>query len=984
MALQKQQLSLPMTQGLNTKVDDKQAPLGTLEILENVVFDTPGEYRKRTGYEAIDLETIDNLTINMPQKITTFKEELCVYNSTNFYSYSESIQKWSNKGTISNIFPSSSTVVRNSYQQSAAVCQHIDNIDAFAWQDTRGGIRISVIDHETGNEIISDREISSTGILPKISKIGNIFYFIYIEGTSLYYRTVKANNPSSISLATTIISADLHTIDKLYDSLSISNRICIAYHSAAATLKLLYILPNGNFSAISEFVSESPSKAIDLNSDADFRIAVTYYDGTNVKFTLKNFNLTASIINPTVIETISNVVNVTALTIDNIIYEICYEISAPETYNHYIKSNTITANAIVGTPQVFIRSCGLASKIFVQDNNLYVAVLHNSTEQSTYFILNNFGEVVSKIAPLIGGALWTGKTLPKIIEINKNNFLFAHQTKGRTTSEQNILFSLLGISKTILDFDNPVKYDNATLGENLHTTGGIIQSYDGKEIVEHGFHIYPENLEAVSTSSSGGFMSDGTYQYSAIYSWIDNKGYQHRSAPSQPLQVVLSAGTTTQQQTIKIPTLRITEKSNVIIEIYRTEGAGTVPYKITSSTSPLYNNPAVDSLNFIDTISDTDLISNEVLYTASDELENIAPPAASIIETFQNRIFLAGLEDFNQIQYSKLREQGKPVEFNDTLNIVINPIGGVIKALAAMDDKLIIFKEQAIFFITGNGPNNQGEQDNFIEPELISSDVGCIDQNSVVLTPEGLMFKSVKGIFLLNKTLSTSYIGAPVESYNNLTINSATFVPSKNQVIFITNGDALVYNYFSQQWATFTNHKGISSTTLDNTLYYVRNDNQIYKSNNSYTDNGSFIPIKIETSWMSFGGIQGYQRVYRALLLGTYISKHKLTMEIAYNYLPAYVESKTIDASDFTADSIYGQSSPYGFESPYGGIGNQYQFRLDFGKQKCQSIRIRITESQDSNYGEGLQISNINFIVGAKTSEFKPSQARIYGSIKGI
>ena len=39
MALIKQKISLPLTQGLETKLDDKQEQPGNLEVLENAVFD---------------------------------------------------------------------------------------------------------------------------------------------------------------------------------------------------------------------------------------------------------------------------------------------------------------------------------------------------------------------------------------------------------------------------------------------------------------------------------------------------------------------------------------------------------------------------------------------------------------------------------------------------------------------------------------------------------------------------------------------------------------------------------------------------------------------------------------------------------------------------------------------------------------------------------------------------------------------------------
>jgi hypothetical protein len=79
----------------------------------------------------------------------------------------------------------------------------------------------------------------------------------------------------------------------------------------------------------------------------------------------------------------------------------------------------------------------------------------------------------------------------------------------------------------------------------------------------------------------------------------------------------------------------------------------------------------------------------------------------------------------------------------------VSQVGGDITALKAMDDKLIIFKENAIFYLSGDGPNNLGQQDTFIEPQLISSDIGCSVKNSVVLTPAGIFFKSHKGIHLL-------------------------------------------------------------------------------------------------------------------------------------------------------------------------------------------------------------------------------------------
>ena len=106
-----------------------------------------------------------------------------------------------------------------------------------------------------------------------------------------------------------------------------------------------------------------------------------------------------------------------------------------------------------------------------------------------------------------------------------------------------------------------------------------------------------------------------------------------------------------------------------------------------------------------------------------------------------------------------------------------------------MDDKLIIFKNNSIYFMAGDGPNNLGQQDTFSQPQLISSDVGCENKNSIVLSPQGLFFKSNKGIFRLSRSLGLSYIGAPIEDFNDLTIKKADLLAKKNEVRFLTNGE---------------------------------------------------------------------------------------------------------------------------------------------------------------------------------------------------
>jgi len=980
MSLIKQKISFPLTEGINTKIDPNQKPLGTMENLENVVFTKPGKISKRTGYDLVNTKLIDDTVIQDAQRLTTYKNELCMFNSTNLYSYSMSTDQWTNQGTVSNIFPRTRSIIRNTYEQSNIDSLHVLGLNIFAWEDSRNGIHVSIIDEATGSELLSDTKITSTGIKPKIEFIGNNIYFFYIDGTDIKYRKVNSIKPETIEAEVVAISSDVNATNKNYDAASSNDQIFIIWNSSAATLKTTTIFSDDSIETPIEDSGESPSGCIDLEVDPNGRLLISYYNGTDVKFLIKAFNLLANILAPQTVETIANIVNVTTNSTDGTTYTSYYEQSAASTQNHLIKQNTVTLFGVVGTPSIFIRSCGLAAKQFSHESNIYIPVLHNSALQSTLFILNSDAEVVSKINQNISGDLNTSGSLSKVFAISDTTYLISSQVKGRTVSENNILFTLKGVSRSILDFNSNTRFNNTELGDSLITNGGLIQSYDGNVIVEHGFNLFPENLLAGSTATTGGSISDGIYQYAAVYSWTDNRGQRHRSAPSIGLDVTLSGGTSTQTQTIAVPTLRITEKENVIIELYRTENAGTVFYKVTTDSSPTYNDKTVDTVNIVDTTADADLIDNEILYTTGGVLDNITPPSASIIESFGNRIFLAGLEEQNKIQYSKIRQERSAIEFNDSLILNVNPNGGDITSLKAMDDKLIIFKQNAIYYLAGNGPNNLGQQNNFIEPELITDDVGCTNPNSVVLSPLGIMFKSRKGIYLLDKTLSATYIGAAVEDFNSSTVTDATLVPTKNIVIFLTNENALVFDYFVNKWIAYTNHRGLSSTRLNDTYYYVRQNNEVYKEALHHTDAGSFIKMKLETSWISFAGVQHYQRVYRMSLLGNYKSPHKLVIKAAYNFKNAFIQEKVIDTSEFISDNKYGEISPYGQESLYGGDGNLYQIRLNMKKQKCQSIKITIEDSESSQNGESLEISNLLFVVGVKRGEFKMSKSNTYGT----
>lgn len=532
------------------------------------------------------------------------------------------------------------------------------------------------------------------------------------------------------------------------------------------------------------------------------------------------------------------------------------------------------------------------------------------------------------------------------------------------------------------------------------------------EAVQSVFNLIPEfsvtrsnetlTITNISNGVTNGILSGsiglgnvdaGTYSYICIWKYIDNAGRIHRSTTSIPQQFVLTSSN--KSISIKVPILSPTSKNSVILEVYRTENNGSIYRRVTSLVSPIFNvennDPLYTHVVFIDTNNDSNILANEILYTTGAVLDNSSPPPCSLITTNRSRLFVAGLDNKNLIQYTKLIDPSNVNDvagFNDALYIELDPDGGDITALAAMDEKLIIFKETKIFYISGDGPTNTGEGA-FSLPQLISTDVGCNNPNSVVLMPNGLLFNSPKGIYLLGRDLQVSYLGAPVERFNSLTISSSILLNNKNQVRFTTeDGSALVYDYYINEWTTFTNYEAVDCDVYNGEFVLLRSNGKVMMENNlSFKDQVSTseyqaVKLVAETTNLSLAQLEGFQRVYRVAILGEYKGAHTMQISFAYNFDPEFSDSATFDATTVIGSYTYGSTGPYGESNggTYGGDYLPYLFRIHLAQQKCTSIRIKLEDIQTSDFNEGLTISGISLEVGAKKGPVKLPENRTLGS----
>lgn len=473
-----------------------------------------------------------------------------------------------------------------------------------------------------------------------------------------------------------------------------------------------------------------------------------------------------------------------------------------------------------------------------------------------------------------------------------------------------------------------------------------------------------------------GATNINAYFYSVTYEWTDMEGNAFKSQPSIPVSISTTGSGSTGVISISLPTLRLTQKvvNPVKIVIYRWSVANQAYFQVTSIFSPLLNNPTIDNVGFIDTLSDAQIIGNNLLYTTGGVVPDTNAPASNILTLFDTRLFLVDAEDPNLLWLSKTVIEGTPVEMSSLFTIFVAPnVGttsttGPITAMSPMDDKLILFKKNAIFYISGTGPDNLGTTSpgsplgNYTQPIFITSVVGSVNQKSVVLTPEGLMFQSDKGIWVIRRNLETSYIGSPVEIFNHSLVNSAKVVAGTNFVLFTLNtGEMIMYDYYMGQWGTFEGAPAISSCIFDNLHTILTPFGQIWQQTpGQYLDGSTPVLMSFLSSWINLAGLQGYERFYEFYLKARYLSPHTLNVDVAYNYNDSFLHQSIIHPLNFSPST----PGPFGVITPFGSPRDLEQWRIHAKQQLCESFKIKVSEVFDPSFGTvagaGLTISGIN------------------------
>lgn len=978
MPLQKANVALQLARGVDSKTDPKSVIPGKLLRLENGFFQNPGEIRKRYGYEALPRTTAAGQTITAGAGLTTYERDMLLLDGRETYGRSESANEWAgSKGKFYSVGVTRESIYKSrATQVTPDVSYHPTyNLTCYAYQNrdptTGSGVQFLVTDATSGDIVRGPVVLSSGGAIygrnPQVRRVGQYFVITVVVGAGqIAYVALDASDVGgAVTLTPTFITLTANTVGTNYDVVEQGGLLYVIYNNNAAGVSVRTLDSTLALSGVTTFATGDVEELLGAFTDGT-NIWVGGGTAAGAGTTIRAFAFNALTL--AVTAPVSFIGTTTAKgqrltgTVTGTTASYIFDQTAPLSIDSLIWGNTLTLAGVVGTAKVLVRSVSLQTKAFLRNGQTYYVGCYNGPVQYAYFLFELAGlgtagyvaqPLVAKILPEEAGALpgvsgTLASTLPSFVSPSSGTYLFPGSEIDYVTTPG---VKVTGVGAEVVNF---AKFVPALeLATDLHLGGGFLAMYDGLQVVEHGYHVFPEGITLAQAAGSGQIASGAVKQYVAVYAWSDNQGQIHRSAPSVPVQITAAAPLTT--VTATVPMLRLTQKTAVWIELYATLNGGTV-FFLASSEAVLYlNDPSTDTIAIPDGLSDTVLQGNKQLYTNGGEVENIAAPAPLSLTAYKNRLVLVPSDSPRTWWYSKQVIPGAPAEFSDLFVNNIDSFGGDITGVAGMDDKLIFFKASTIFVVQGDGPTPNGANNDFSAPQLITSDCGCTTPASIVKTGDGIMFESNKGLMLLDRALNLSYIGADVEGFLTTPIVSAQLYPEFNQVRFLQeSGVALVFDYYVKEWSTYTNHLGVAAAVYGGAYCWLGSDGFVHRED-GFTDDGAQIRLLLQTSWLDFAQKLGFQRLYYGEILGEFKSAHTLTVEAAYDFDPAVAQTIIV---------LPTATLPY-----------IYRFFLQ--RQKCTALQLTVYDT-NSPAGEALRLTDISFLVGIKGGLNRVANARTF------
>jgi hypothetical protein len=991
----------PLIAGIDTGIDPRALEAPHLAKAINAKFSTRGGISLRHPYSA--LASVPGTV----RKLAAYRDELLLFTDTGLYSWSPGLNDWQERADYLAPKVTEQTRFASPAEQLFADRAELDGVAVYVWQEgATSDAKIAALDVETGAVLLEPQAIPGiSGVHnPRVLVVGETFHLFALETfdaedqySDVYLTVIDPADVGDTSQWSTPVVA-ISAGARAYDVAAADGFSFVVARPPPVGLAVFVRVhdESGTFvEAQNTAVTADGALSIAARgSGAAVDVAVAQVNGTNVVGSVFVFDGVDTL---TATGTDVDIGNVAAA--DNQITTAfrataesggeyrCYAVwssaeTASSTSFNFTRSYIDTegnAESTAGTT-IALRT-GLASHAFAHaDGHVYVwgvfacesgtagmaePLGFRAALQNTYFLYQVDGGLnayVAKAAPgVAGGFGQITRHLPGVQDLGDGRYAFMGVERrviplGDFDDDDRAVatsYAARTPRETVVEFDSNEARRTAETGRTLYLTGGEVLQYDGQSVVELGWPVAPWYFAAAPLGS--GSQEAGTRAYKATLSGENAQGELDRSTTATHGSVTLTAN---QEAVFSVAGINHTRRPTAALELWRTirEAPVGAPFYLVTGLNP--NTVSGDNAylqntrtggfatTFTDDFTDDEVIEKSPNPENVGVLENMAPPPAALIAAARDRLFLAGVAgNPYQVRYSKYRAAGEVANFNDLLSVDLPAQTGAVTALAVMNEVAVVFTEQAVYALAGDGHDNLGGGANY-EPQLITPDVGAVSAEAVGVTADGVVFKSQRGWHALNRGLAVQYIGGPVEEFDGESVVAVTVVEDQHEVRCLTASRAMVLNTKTGQWATWSIEDAVDAVVWQGSYVYATEDG-VFVEREDYT--GVDYELDVETAWVRFGNLVGFGRARRFAVLGDVDTtvEPELRVRVAYNDNETWVDDTVV-------------------ELPASSSLLRRRFR--FSKQKVSSVKVRLTLGDDASPGtlRETSLTGLTFELGMR------------------
>lgn len=971
--------NLPINGGAREDIDPKLMPDGLFRRIQNGRLRKTGELGVRYGYRALTANAQGGGTLKAFD-VVAHNGRLVAFGSTNasaggpekIFTYSEEEGVWvgEDTGTRPRAFNAVSELtevfrppfVKTDEDQLYDIAYANGHVAlVFEGHADEGNVYVHIFEPSTGSALYSTTVASRDR--PRVVGVGSVFVFAWRDSSAGSVKAATFTVGSSTALSAETV---------LHNTGTVGDGIDLAAVSGASEFLLLVVRSDTHAATLRRCTTALSVSATGTLTDTDVALGsvvsvsggrtTVAYRRTGGTYRVESFTTStlASAVSPASLFGGSSGTRCPGLVRKNAT-QIVATVSIPDTIDSQLKSDLFTEATLVNVTASTFREVSSQSKPFVSPDGQFVGVVspHGQGGLTSftgifdveygrgYECAHHRGYAVDALPGWLGSVATDGTHFWTVFPVTDLN-----------CADMPIVLQFRCMS--------PERRSTASLGNNLYIAGGYVSCWDGMRNVEAGFFDAPIILSATPSNGIGTLTSSALYTYAVAYDWYDKQGNRHLSPVSDDAHVTLGGSDDTVTLVVSSPkSVRVAaggDRAAKII-VYRTKAAPDRVARRSVFTFP--TGTFAQSVTLVDTASDTEISTQEVIYTEgsrgtlSGPLQHEAAFPTKYLSAGRDRIQNGGLPDPTQWQRSKQAFPGEPIEWSGQ-DGHFGIIQGRQTAVFSQDDSDYVASEDQIFVVGGLGPDDSGNGE-FDAPRALPGDsVGVSDARGVVLAANGTWFPALsRRLYLLPRGGGTAewrsqqvrdtleafptIVGSAVCTLDDTVVwacNSADNTDRRLVCIDSRTGDWYVdvlTELPSGPIQALCAHDGRLQLVIGNVVY--RQDATFPAT--------AFIALEVVTGSILLGlGTEGYGRIKRFISTGKHKARHKIEGTVSFDDGVSYTTAGQCVLAPVTVNAGYG-------------AGDTVSLPWAPKRRKGDRVVLRLVTSEDSGPSEGETLNNI-------------------------